>query len=69
VKQRTRGIYEKRSTEDLRTLLSKKKVTLYKLEQVGGFWTKRETDKLQSQIHKIEVELTSRFYQQELPLK
>jgi len=68
MRQRRIGIYEKRSTEDLRTLLSKKKVSLQKLERTSGFWQQKEEDTLRSQIQKIEVELTARFYQQELPL-
>jgi len=68
MKQRTRTIYEKRTTDDLRTLVSKKKLALEKLERVDAFWTRQEADKLRSQIRKIEVELTLRFFQQELPL-
>lgn len=68
MKQRTRTIYEKRSTSELQTLVSQKKVALAKLEQVASFFTLLEADKLRTQIAKIEVELTIRFYQQELPL-
>lgn len=68
MKQRTHGIYEKRSTSDLQKLVSQKKVALAKLEQVDSFFTRLEADKLRSQIAKIEVELTARFYQQQLPL-
>jgi len=68
MKQRTLTIYEKRTTDELRTLLSKKKVALEKMQKFDSFFTRMEIDKLQSQINKIEVELTVRFYQQELPL-
>jgi len=68
VKKRRIGIYEKRTTEDLRTLLSKKKLSLQNMERFDSFFTRREADKLRSQISKIEVELTARFFQQRLPL-
>jgi len=63
MKQRTHGIYEKRSTDDLRTLSSKKKVRLAYMERYDSWFHEWESDALRSQIHKIEVELTARFYQ------
>jgi len=68
MKQRTRTIYEKRTTPELRTLLSKKKLRYQKIEPFDSFFFKQEKELLLKQIAKIEVELTSRFYQQELPL-
>jgi len=68
MKQRKVSIYEKWSTEDLRTLLSKKKLSLQNMERFDSFFTRREADKFRSQISKIEVELTARFFQQKLPL-
>jgi len=69
MKQRTRTIYEKRTSDELRALVSRKKVALAKLAKLDGFFVTLEKEKLESQIKKIEVELTLRFYQPELPLK
>lgn len=68
MKHRNVSLYEKRTTEDLRTLLSKKQVQLYKVIEAPYFFGRLEKEKLEAQIHKIEVELTLRFYQMQLPL-
>lgn len=69
MKIRTPSIYEKRTTSELQTLLSRKKVSLEQLEAIDSFLNRQDQDALRSQIRKIEVELTVRFYQQQLPLE
>jgi len=63
------NVYRKRKSDELRELRSRKAVRLQKLEsEPTGFFVKREIEILTHQIHQIDVELTARFYQRELPL-
>jgi len=63
------NVYRKVSSDELRELRSKKFIRLQKLEgYCGGFFTAKEIAALRHQLHQIDVELTCRFYQTELPL-
>jgi len=63
------NIYRKRKTDELRTLRSKKFVRLQKLEaEADTYFVRNERTILQHQIHQIDVELNSRFFQLGLPL-
>jgi len=61
--------YMNMSTDELRTLRSKKALALQNLEAgAGGFFVGRDVRALQYNIHQIDVELTARFLQMPLPL-
>jgi len=63
------NVYRKVPSDELRSLRSKKFIRLQKLEGFcDGFFTAKEIDALRHHIHQIDVELTCRFYQTELPL-
>jgi len=61
------NIYRNRTSDDLRTLRSKKLVRLQLLDSWADTWyVKRERDVLLHQVHQIDVELNARFLQQAL---
>jgi len=61
-------IYQKLSDSELRTRLSKANVELERVQANHGLWRDRDVRELLHIKHQIEVELTYRFFRQELPL-
>jgi len=62
------NLYRVKRTDELKELRSKKAVRLANLqEQCPGFFANREIEALEYQIHRIDVELTARFYQTKMP--
>jgi len=58
------NLYRKLTSDELRVLRSKKVILLNKLQsQPRGFFVRTEQERIEHQIHQIDVELTCRFHQ------